>query len=706
MNLIRQVRPFKIFSLLTFFLIPFLGGNHLSIYYVTIDKFWIETTFVLLLLFAILVQFFGKGVDSVKKNTAINPFFLFFLPFLAVNALSLVYTWNTYSTLNELNTLVWILGAVYLFSITENKEALIKAIIIGASLSAVCAIVQSKILFPNLIDVFKGGRNTEIARGQAIPFSSFIYHNVFGGFMCFVLPLSLYFGVVRKKWLYMVASAVIIAGVILSTSRIAMGLSLIVLVAFVLLMIKHGDKGGVLFVFIIAAAGIAITFSLLQTGKKGDFRGLTSELGKKAHITKSEAVTLNTRTEIWKNGLNAFIAKPVIGYGAGSFEYGYRKYFDGGIYTRHAHATLLKYSVELGLIGLSCFILYLAGFLIILFRRIKEPEVRLVAVPIGCGFVFSLLDFSFDTPAHIIKFFVLSSFVFLNKNIEILGGNKNMASEVGGKTNILSANIKKDVIVKSVNLNFKKNMFPAIIIIILMTCSFLFTAKAGLARKSIENAIAMEENGFLSNAYQSYREAISEMPIDNDGYIRAAFSLKRLYQIEPDPKKKEVVRNALNACLKIMETKKDKDSQLYFVSGISHKALGELKEAEAYMLKAISYYPSSAYYINEIVNFYISTGDFKKALDWTHAINPFLVKYSSSNNPNGFYVYRIKDMEAELEFKLGNKSRAIAVAKQNLRDAEEGRYVISHVKTGVNIPAESLINYLEGRAGYFGSALR
>jgi hypothetical protein len=265
-----------------FFLIPFLGGNHLSLFYITIDKFWIETTFVLLLLIAILFQLMGKGSHSGESrrpdifNNNFVSFFLFFLPFLAVNAFSLIYTWNTFSTLNELNILVWILGAVYLFSITDNKEALIKAIIIGTAVSAICAMVQSKVLFPNLIEAFSDGRNAEIVRGQAIPFSSFVYHNVFGGFMCFVLPFALYFGIVRKKWLYMAASAVIIAGTILSTSRIAMGLSLLVLAAFVLFMIKQKDTKGILFVFAVAAAGIAIIFLLLQTGKKGDFKGLTA----------------------------------------------------------------------------------------------------------------------------------------------------------------------------------------------------------------------------------------------------------------------------------------------------------------------------------------------------------------------------------------------------------------------------------------------
>lgn len=60
-------------------------------------------------------------------------------------------------------------------------------------------------------------------------------------------------------------------------------------------------------------------------------------------------------------------------------------------------------------------------------------------------------------------------------------------------------------------------------------------------------------------------------------------------------------------------------------------------------------------------------------------------------------------MEAELEFKLGNKSRAIEIAQENLKDAAEGRYTISHVKTGVNVSIEKFLSYLKGRVELFGN---
>jgi len=49
-----------VISLPVFFLTPFLGGNHLPLYYVTIDRFWIESAFIIFLICAITVSYFKK----------------------------------------------------------------------------------------------------------------------------------------------------------------------------------------------------------------------------------------------------------------------------------------------------------------------------------------------------------------------------------------------------------------------------------------------------------------------------------------------------------------------------------------------------------------------------------------------------------------------------------------------------------------------
>lgn len=55
-----------------------------------------------------------------------------------------------------------------------------------------------------------------------------------------------------------------------------------------------------------------------------------------------------------------FLEKPFIGHSSGTFEYAYRKSFDGGIYTKYSHSVVLRILVELGLLGMLCAIVLIA----------------------------------------------------------------------------------------------------------------------------------------------------------------------------------------------------------------------------------------------------------------------------------------------------------------------------------------------------------
>ncbi|MCX5803905.1 MAG: hypothetical protein NTU69_10325, partial [Proteobacteria bacterium] len=220
---IKSVKLEGIFAFSAFLLIPFLGGNHLSLYYINIDRFWIETSFVLLIIIAAVANWLKKK----EVQAGFYKFFIFFLPFGIIHLISLIYTWNTFSTLSDINVLIWIIGSVYLFLSSDDKEVLLKALVIGTFISSLCVIIQSKTLFPNLIEELGNGRYAAFVKEQPIPFSSFIYHNILGGYFCFVLPFALYFGIIRTRWIFIIATVGIIVGLIFSTSRMAMGISLL-----------------------------------------------------------------------------------------------------------------------------------------------------------------------------------------------------------------------------------------------------------------------------------------------------------------------------------------------------------------------------------------------------------------------------------------------------------------------------------------------
>lgn len=652
----------KLFSIIVFFLIPFLGNNHLNLFYVNIDQFWIETSFIILLIAAVFLQY-ARERDT---RTSLLVFMIFFIPFLAMNAAGLAYTWSLFSTLREISVLLLAGCCVTVYAFSAKKEGLLEAIAAGAFASSLCAIIQFAVLFPNLFEIFKGGVFSEIVRGQAIPTSSFSYHNTLGGYLACVLPAALHCGVIRKKVPYIVMSAVIITGIILTTSRIAMVIAAIEMLLYISMTVTEKDlKGFFSGLGILVLAG-ACLYGLLFAGQKGVQAGVRAELEKKSKITQAQITTLNTRTEIWRNGISAFKERPFAGYGPGAFEYAYRRSFDGGVYTQYSHSVVTKILVELGLIGLLCALWYMAGVLYGISRSAKAQQGIFAHVALGAIILFGAVDFAFDVPAFVITFFVFS-FTMLPGSVE-----------------------------SSTRTGFK-HVLACAILVLLISC-LLFTVRANLSKKSIDNGAVYLQGGFIKDAYYAYMDSIHEMPFDNEGRIKAINVLNNVFPNENDAERKGIFKRMLQGNLMMVEQSRDKDSELFLVTGTAYALLSDKKKAEEYLLKAYSYYPSSAYYIYQITNYYVSLGDMQKALLWTRRIDPYLNKYAVSRNPNGLYVYKIRDIEAEIYFKQGNATRALSVAQANLKDAQSEKYTIASARARETVSKESLVKYLQDRA--------
>ena len=335
-------------------------------------------------------------------------FLLFFTPFMAITVFSLFYTWNTLSTLKEINTLVWAAGAVFLMGSFPDKDSILKALIIGAFLSSLCAIMQFTVVYPELMDTFRQSKYALLVETQPIPFSSFLYHNIFGGYLASIVPISLYFAVYGKRMFYSITTVIILTALILTTTRIGIGLAVLSILASLIWLVKDRDVKRILHIAGLACAGVLVAVLLMNTHIKDAPKGVQREITQKITSIPAQIKTLNTRTEIWKAGLRAFVNKPILGYGAGTFEYPYKKYYDGGFGTKYAHSTLIKIGVELGIAGIMCWLFYLAGCFVSMRNVVWDRKnISILCAAFSC-FVFSMLDFSFDTPAHVITFFLLT----------------------------------------------------------------------------------------------------------------------------------------------------------------------------------------------------------------------------------------------------------------------------------------------------------
>jgi O-antigen ligase len=654
---------------LAFLLIPFLGGNHLSLYFVTIDRFWIETSFLLLL----IVALFAHYLAGRKPNQQCLRFFLFIFPLTAVCAGSLLYTWNSFTTLNELNVLVWSFGAVLLYLITDRRDGLQKALVVGSLLLVLSAVIQLKVLLPELARTFTVGKDAMTVRDQVAPFGAFLNQNMLGGYFLYTLPLAFYFAMKEKKWMYVLAASVLILGILLSASRLAMIIGFAgICIASALVARKFDSKW--LWKPACAVGCAILLFGVLLHGEQREAGStMRSLLEAKVERGPTEITTLDKRTEVWGNGLKAFLSKPVFGHGAGTFEYAYRKFYDGGLYTKYAHSTIVKTGVELGALGLLCFLVYLVAFGKGIQRLFKDVGNKFLALSALAGFLFGLLDFAFDMPAHVITFFVMSSVFLVPKN-----------------------NLKPTPAARPLLLSF----------IVLLLFSFGFTARAELSRRSIEDGILYEEAGLYTDAYVSYRDAIQSMPFNNDGYTRVITVLMKSYSNEKDPQTKKKVLTALESYLREVKQKTDRDAELYLVQGIGYALRGNGPDACQYMMRAISLYPGSAYYVFEAASCYARLGDVDEALAVTGRIKPYLASFKASGNPQGLFVYRIRDLEADIEYRRGNLETALTLGKKNLASGSSEEFTICSSKAREFLSKEALIRYLTQKVQLYEDAAK
>lgn len=651
---------------ITFFVVPFLGGNHLPLFYISIDRFWIEGIFSFALILSILFQYLAKqnNIHNFSK------FLIFFLPFAIITVLSITYSWNKFNTVQSICVLTYVTSVVYLYSLCPDKNVCLIALVAGAAAISIAAIFQHIFLFPQLTATFQQGLYAQVLREQfGIPFGSYMYHNMLGGYLAFIFPISLYYATFKKNPIYIISSALIITGVVLTASRISLGIIVLALLVSLLIYIWKRNKWVFVRFLLVIITACSLSWIIIYSGSTAKDSGVQKIIVEKAKTARTQLSTINTRTEIWKNALNAFQNKPLLGFGAGAFEYGYRKYFDGNSYTGVAHSTLVKIAVELGIIGLACLLIYLLGVAINIRHALNQTLNQFLLVSAISGLLFSLIDFSFDVNSHLITFFVLTSGFIVSKITQ-------------------SERIdRKHAGIKAISI--------FLIMIVLSIFVFFINLRVNIARTSTETGDLFFENGFIMNALRSYREALDAMPLNNEGHIKAMSALLTMYYEDENRGNQTQINNELGEYIKSVSFFNDNDSEVYFIKGRVYAAMGDEKKADTNFKLALFFYPSSGYYIHEIASHYASIGKFDDALMYIRMFDPYIDKHIGPYNPRGIYVYKIRDLEADIRYMTGDSIKASELSRRNFEDAKNNVYVITSSRARNFVSRSDYLQYLK-----------
>ncbi len=225
----------------------------------------------------------------------------------------------------------------------QEKEKLLKAYLLGATVSSLYAILQ----------VFFGLRLQK-------PFNPSTYYTFASGFLshpltysettsfAIVISLFLLFSNESKKKpvIYLVAFSTNMLGLIFSREKMPLIATIIIVLLFITNMLFQKQNRNKAITILILLAFIAI---ILPDKGKILWRFNKNKVN----------LSLNERLKIWRQGIEDFKHHPVAGIGFGNFKIVIKKWNNKGEQTLfHAHNNLIEVLATTGLAGLLAFLLF------------------------------------------------------------------------------------------------------------------------------------------------------------------------------------------------------------------------------------------------------------------------------------------------------------------------------------------------------------
>ncbi|MCS7026884.1 MAG: O-antigen ligase family protein [Bryobacteraceae bacterium] len=277
------------------------------------------------------------------------------------------------ATLQELLQWTSLAATAFCAGVLARRQAAARPIIVSLALAGCAIVVFALVQFYSSAGHFFW----RWPSGEPQVFGPFHSRNNFASFCCLILPLTLWRSVQKSDTvtLWVIFSAILVSGAVVSGSRAGAFLAIAETIVFLFWLPKRRLATPRHSLALLAAVSLAVVVV-----------GWDTLAGK---INQQDP--LRYRREIAQSALAMLVAKPWTGFGLGTFSQVYPAYakFDTGLLVNHAHQEWLEFASEGGVV-LGTYLAVLAIWL----SRLAVTHLWAVGIPALC--LHSLVDYPFQ----------------------------------------------------------------------------------------------------------------------------------------------------------------------------------------------------------------------------------------------------------------------------------------------------------------------
>lgn len=258
-------------------------------------------------------------------------------------------------------------------------------------------------------------------------YGPYVNHNHYAGLMEMLTPIPLVFAFSRyahgkKKWLAALAAAFMGASVFLSGSRGGMAALAVEMAIFLWFLFRERTRNRV--ALLLGTCFLIGVVSIAYIGGSEVSSRISTMMD-----YKHPDVSADTRVKIGRDCLTMFRARPLMGWGMGTFADVYPQFrsFYTSTFVNAAHNDYLQLLTETGVIGFAIMLWFMAAAIRPALRKTKNwPSdvngMLALAALLGISgiLVHSTVDFNLEIPANALLFFTLCTVAGLDRRFRNL----------------------------------------------------------------------------------------------------------------------------------------------------------------------------------------------------------------------------------------------------------------------------------------------